>query len=74
MDARPADHDGALVNGLVLVGGSVWVLSEAIPRLADPVMPATEGMLRLAIFGAIVNGYAAYRLSKGKTLNERVLN
>ncbi|MDX1536153.1 cation diffusion facilitator family transporter [Arsukibacterium sp.] len=65
---------GALINSLVLVGGSLWVLSEAIPRLANPVMPVTEGMLALAVLGVVVNGFAAYRLSKGKTLNEKVLN
>lgn len=65
---------GALVNGLVLIAGSLWVLSEAIPRLADPLMPVTEGMIALAILGVTVNGFAAYRLSKGTTLNERILN
>ncbi len=65
---------GALINGLVLVIGSLWVLSEAVPRLADPLMPVTEGMIALAILGVSVNGFAAYRLSKGNTLNEKILN
>lgn len=65
---------GALINGLVLTAGSIWILNEAIPRLFDPVMPHTQGMLALAVLGVAVNGYAAYKLSKGKTLNERVLN
>ena len=65
---------GALINALVLLAGSTWVLFEAIPRLADPVMPNTEGMIYLAILGVVVNGYAAFKLSGGKTLNERVLN
>lgn len=65
---------GALINGLVLIAGSIWVLSEAIPRLADPVMPVTEGMLALAVLGVTVNGFAAYRLSKGTSLNEKILN
>ncbi|EDY86724.1 cation diffusion facilitator family transporter [gamma proteobacterium HTCC5015] len=65
---------GALINSLVLIAGSIWVLSEAIPRLANPVMPVTEGMLALAILGVMVNGIAAYRLSKGYTLNEKILN
>ncbi|MCX2982686.1 cation transporter [Halieaceae bacterium IMCC14734] len=65
---------GALLNGVVLLIGSIWVLSEAIPRLANPVMPMAEGMLALAILGVSVNGYAAYKLSHGTTLNERVLN
>jgi cobalt-zinc-cadmium efflux system protein len=37
-------------------------------------MPDAQGMLWLAILGVIVNGYAAFKLSEGKTLNERVLN
>lgn len=65
---------GALINGVILVIGSVWVLSEAIPRLADPQMPDATGMLGLAILGVVVNGYAAFKLSDGKTLNERMLN
>lgn len=65
---------GSLINGVVLVFGSLWVLSEAIPRLQNPEMPIREGMLLMAIFGVAVNGFAAYKLSHGKTLNERVLN
>lgn len=65
---------GALINGLVLIAGSLWVLGEAIPRLFDPVMPVTEGMILLALLGVSVNGIAAYRLSEGNTLNEKVLN
>ncbi|KMT66756.1 cation diffusion facilitator family transporter [Catenovulum maritimum] len=65
---------GALINGLVLSVGSIFILIEAIPRLAEPEMPHVEGMFLLAIFGMTVNGYAAYKLSHGKSLNERVLN
>ena len=65
---------GALINALILVAGSIWVLSAAIPRLKDPQMPVTEGMFALAIFGILVNGFAAYKLSSGTTLNERILN
>ena len=64
----------ALINGAVLVGGSIWVLSEALPRLLNPQMPHAEGMIALAIFGVLVNGFAAYKLSAGKSLNERILN
>ena len=65
---------GALINGIVLIAGSIWVLAQAIPRLFDPVMPEAEGMLALAILGVTVNGFAAYKLSAGTTLNEKVLN
>jgi len=65
---------GALLNCFILIGGSVWILAEAMPRLSEPVMPLTEGMMALAVLGILVNGFAAYKLSGGKTLNERVLN
>lgn len=64
---------GALVNSLVLVAGSIWILFEAIPRLSNPVMPMAEGMLGLALLGVAVNGYAVVKLKAGKTLNEKVL-
>lgn len=65
---------GSLINGIVLIAGSSWVLFQSIPRLFNPEMPMTEGMLALSIFGIAVNGFAAFKLSKGKTLNEKVLN
>jgi len=65
---------GAFLNSIVLIAGSIWVLTQAIPRLSDPVMPVTEGMLALAILGVTINGFAAYRISKGSTMNEKVLN
>lgn len=64
---------GALVNSIVLIIGSIWVLFEAIPRLSNPEMPAVEGMLGLAILGVVVNGYAVFKLKAGETLNEKVL-
>ncbi len=64
----------ALVNGLILVAGALWVLSQALPRLAEPSMPYAPGMLGLAVLGLAVNGVAAWLLMGGATLNERVLN
>lgn len=64
---------GALINSIVLVSGSIFIIIEAIPRLIDPVKPNTEGMIYLAIGGVIVNGLAAFRLSKGHSLNEKAV-
>jgi len=64
---------GALINSIVLVTGSVFIVMEAIPRLSDPVHPNTEGMIYLAIGGVLVNGLAAIRLSKGHSLNEKAV-
>ena len=65
---------GALINGVVLLIGSAWILNESIPRLFAPEMPDSTGMFWIALLGVSVNGYAAYKLSAGKSLNERVLN
>jgi cobalt-zinc-cadmium efflux system protein len=65
---------GALINAIILTVGCVWILSEALERLAQPIMPNAMGMLYLALLGVIVNAAAAFRLRAGKTLNEKVLN
>lgn len=64
----------ALLSGLILLGGSVWVLAEAIPRLWQPQLPHTLGMLGLAILGVSINGLAVLRLRSGKTQNEKMLS
>ncbi|TRX57963.1 cation diffusion facilitator family transporter [Thalassomonas sp. M1454] len=64
---------GALINSVVLIAGSIFILVEAIPRLSNPEMPMVEGMLGLALLGVTVNGYAVYKLRAGATLNEKVL-
>jgi len=65
---------GAVINGLVMIVGASWVLLQSIPRLFDPVLPDVNGMFGLAILGVLVNGFAAYKLSRGTSLNERMLN
>ena len=64
----------ALVNSVILVLGSVWILTEAIPRLWQPQLPMAEGMIALAVLGVLVNGAAVYKLRVGKTQNEQVLS
>jgi len=41
---------GALLNSLVLFGGSVLILYEAIPRLFNPEMPDAKGMFSPSFF------------------------
>ena len=65
---------GSLINGLVLIAGSILILSEAIPRLLNPEQPHAQGMLALALVGIVVNGAAVLKLQKGKSLNERVVS
>ena len=53
---------GALINSLVLIGGSVYVIYEAIKRLIEPELSDADGMIVFAVIGVAVNGYAAWKL------------
>lgn len=64
---------GALITGMILIVGSVFILMEAIPRLLKPQQPHADGMIVLAVLGVVVNGFAAFRVSKGISLNERMI-
>lgn len=64
---------GALINSMVLIIGSVIVLSAAIPRIFHPVQAEAVGMFWLAIVGIVVNGAAVFRLKKGNSINEKVV-
>ena len=64
----------ALINSIVLIIGSVFVIQEAIARLIHPESSDGLGMMYIAIVGVAVNGYAAYKLSHGKSMNEKVLS
>ncbi|MFC1787898.1 cation diffusion facilitator family transporter, partial [Patescibacteria group bacterium] len=64
----------ALINSLVLLVGGLFILSEVIPRLIHPHHADAGGMMLLALFGILVNGLAAFRLRKGKTINEKTVS
>ena len=64
---------GALLNSVVLIGGGLFVLSEAVPRLLDPDIPHAPGMIAMAALGVTVNGVAALRLKRDSSLNSRVV-
>ncbi|MBX3040993.1 MAG: cation transporter, partial [Bdellovibrionaceae bacterium] len=63
----------ALVTGFILVAGSVYILSEAIPRFFDPQTPHAQGMIAMAFLGVAVNGFAAWKVSRGVSLNEKMI-
>ena len=65
---------GALINSLVLIAGSIYVIYEAVGRLFEPEHSDADGMIIFAIIGVAVNGFAAYKLSSGKTMNEKVVS
>lgn len=65
---------GALINAIILISGSIFIISEAITRIISPQQTSATGMLLFAIIGIIVNSYAAYKIAKGKTLNEKIVS
>lgn len=65
---------GAVINAMVLIIGSVFILRESIQRLAHPQQADAMGMFVLALIGVAANGFAMLRLRKGTSINERVVS
>lgn len=65
---------GALITGVILLIGSMVIVREAAQRLMAPSAPDAEGMLVIALVAVGVNSYAAWRLQRGTSLNERMLS
>lgn len=64
---------GALLNGAILVIGSVLIVQEALPRLWAPDAAHAPGMMLLAVGGVLINGLAVWRLQGGHSLQERAV-
>ena len=64
---------GAIINSIILLVGSIFILIEAIPRLVHPEPSDVKGMIILAVLGVLFNGAAILRLRKGSSLNEKVV-
>lgn len=64
---------GALINAVVLIGGTVFVLTEIIDRLFEPSEVMAEGMIWLAVVGVLVNGAAVFKLKGNASLNSRMV-
>ena len=65
---------GAIITSIVLIIGSVYILSEAIPRLFSPQETNAVGMFGLAILGIIANGIGVLKTRKGSSVNERIVS
>lgn len=63
---------GAIINGVIIISGSIFLIIETFSRLNDPPDVKPLGMLILAVLGIAVNGYATYLLRKGSSLNEKM--
>lgn len=63
----------AMINGLILFSGSIFVIKEAAERLQSPEAVKPEGMVLLAVMGIVVNSIAAYKMSKGEGVNQKMV-
>lgn len=59
---------------IVLVAGSLFVLTQAVPRLISPEPVNAEGMVLIAVIGITINGLGYFRLKKGISQSEKVLS
>jgi cobalt-zinc-cadmium efflux system protein len=64
----------ALFAASVLVGGSIVIIFQAIPRFFTPEPVNAFGMVALAVVGIAFNGAGFFLLKKGESLNEKVLS
>jgi len=64
----------AIFSASILVGGSIVILFQAIPRLLNPETVNSTGMLVMAIVGITFNGLGFLQLKRGESLNEKVLS
>ncbi len=64
----------AVIAGVVLVAGSLFILSQAVARLFAPEHANATGMIGLAVLGLVLNGIGFFRLKRGSSANEKVLS
>jgi cobalt-zinc-cadmium efflux system protein len=64
----------ALFSAMVLIGGSIVIISQAIPRILDPETVNATGMVGIAIIGILFNSMGFFLLKRGESLNEKVLS
>lgn len=62
---------GAMITSIILLVGSCVVIYSAIGKIIHPEQANAKGMILLAIFGLIVNGIGAFKLSRGHSITER---
>lgn len=64
---------GALINAVVLIVGTIYVLTEIFARFSEPAVVQAEGMFFLAILGILINGLAVFRMRQNTSLNSRMV-
>lgn len=68
-----AEVMAALVSAVLMLGAGVWILTEAVARLRDPVPVNGAGLAAVAVVGLAVNAGSAVLIhrAQGESLNMR---
>ena len=64
----------AIFSASILIGGSIVIIFQAIPRLLNPELVNASGMVGIAFLGILFNGLGFFQLKKGESINEKVLS
>jgi cobalt-zinc-cadmium efflux system protein len=64
---------GGLITAIILIVGSVFVISEAVKRIFQPTAVYVPGMMVLAVLGVAVNTIAVLKMKHGKKISERIV-
>lgn len=62
---------GALINSVILAGGSAYLIYISISSIGSHELPQTGWMMAIAFIGIIINGVAFKSLHAGSSLNEK---
>ncbi|PWH86469.1 cation diffusion facilitator family transporter [Brumimicrobium oceani] len=64
---------GALINSIILILGSGFVIYAAIERLVNPEESDALGMIVFALMGVLVNGIVVLKMRSSSSMNEKVV-
>jgi len=64
---------GALINSVILILGSGFVIYAAVGRLINPEESDAVGMIIFALIGVMVNGVVVLKMRSSKSMNEKVV-
>jgi len=65
---------GGAITTLILLVGSIAVIYNSVIRIVNPTEINYRGMIIFAIFGVVVNFFAAYFTREGDSINQKAVN
>lgn len=65
---------GGAITTLILLTGSVAIIYQSIQRILDPSTIHYNGMLIMAVIGAVINCIAAWFTRDGDSINQKAVN